>query len=229
VSGFSRRTPFVIPHGLAEDFSELDEQIVLTLASLAGTAIQNLQLLQDSKEQASHDSLTGLLNHSTTLTALTQELSRAERSHQPLAILIADLDHFKQVNDTYGHLVGDVVLQETAKRLRETARRYDHVGRIGGEEFLIIVPNCGLDALQECAERFRSSISDLSFSTPSGLLAITVSIGATVWSSEHPLNSDLLRKMADYALYHVKSHGRNGVDIIPHPHTLVVEQMKKAG
>jgi diguanylate cyclase (GGDEF)-like protein len=219
----------VAPHGLAADFSELDEQIVLALASQAGTAIQNLQLLHDSKEQASHDSLTGLLNHSTTLTALTQELSRAERSHQPLAVIIADLDHFKRVNDTYGHPVGDAVLREAAKRLRETARRYDHVGRIGGEEFLIVVPNCDLDALRECAERFRASFSDLPFDTPSGPLSITVSIGATIWSTEHPLNVDLLRKMADYALYRVKSHGRNGVNIIPHPHSVVVEQMKKTG
>lgn len=219
----------VTPHGLAHDFSELDEQVVLTLASQASTAIQNLQLLHDSKEQASLDSLTGLLNHSTTLTALTQELLRAERSHQPLAVLIADLDHFKQVNDTYGHLIGDVVLRESAKRLRETARGYDHVGRIGGEEFLIVVPNCDLEALRECSERFRSSISDWPFPTPSGPLAVTVSIGATVWSSEHPLSPDLLRRMADYALYRVKSQGRNGVDIIPHPHTLIVEQMKKTG
>ena len=176
---------------------------MLTLASQASTAIQNLQLLHDSKEQASHDSLTGLLNHSTTLTALNQELSRAERSRQPLAVLIADLDHFKQVNDSYGHLVGDIVL-------REAARRYDRVGRIGGEEFLMVVPNCDLDALRECAERFRSAISDLPFSTPSGLIAITVSIGATLWSSEHPLSSDLLRKMADYALYRVKAKAETG-------------------
>ncbi len=214
----------ITPHGLADNFSELDELVVLTLASQAGTAIQNLQLLHDSKEQATRDSLTGLLNHSTTLTVLMQELSRAERSQQPFAVLIADLDHFKQVNDTYGHLVGDVVLQEAATRLRETARRYDHVGRIGGEEFLIVVPNCDQDALRECAERFRSSISDLPFATPNGPLAITVSIGATVWSSEHPLNSDLLRKMADYALYRVKSHGRNGIDIIPHPATQVPKE-----
>ena len=119
--------------------------------------------------------------------------------------------------------------QGRGARFRETARRYDHVGRIGGEEFLIVVPNCDLDALRECTERFRSSISDLPFATPSGPLAITVSIGATIWTSEHPLNSDLLRKMADYALYRVKSQGRNGVDIIPHPHTLVIEQLKKTG
>jgi diguanylate cyclase (GGDEF)-like protein len=217
----------VMPHGLADDFSELDEQVVLTLASQASTAIQNLQLLRDSKEQASLDSLTGLLNHSTTLTALAQELLRAERNQQPLAVLIADLDHFKQINDTYGHLIGDVVLREAAKRLREAARRYDHVGRIGGEEFLIVVPNCDLESLRECGERFRSSISDWPFSTPSGPLAVTVSIGATVWSAEHPLSSDLLRRMADYALYRVKSHGRNKVDIIPHPHTLILEQLKK--
>jgi diguanylate cyclase (GGDEF)-like protein len=161
---------------------------------------------------------------------LTQELARAERDRQPLAVLIADLDHFKQINDTYGHLVGDVVLREVATRLREAARRYDHVGRIGGEEFLIVVPNCDLDALRECAERFRLSISDLPFATPSGPLAVTVSIGASIWSAEHPMNSDLLRKMADYALYRVKHHGRNGVDIITHPHhTLVIGQLKKTG
>ncbi|MEP6933133.1 MAG: diguanylate cyclase [Nitrospirota bacterium] len=217
------------PQGLAEDFSDLDEQIVLTLASQVGTAIQNLQLLHDSREQANYDSLTGLLNHSTTLMMLTQELSRAERSHQPLGVLIADLDHFKRVNDTYGHPVGDLVLREAARRLRNTARRYDHVGRIGGEEFLMVVPNCDLNVLRECAERFRSCISDLPFTTPSGPLDITVSIGATIWSSEHPLSSELLHKMADYALYRVKNKGRNGIDIIPHPHSVVAEQMKKAG
>jgi len=215
--------------GLAIDFSELDEQIVLTLAAQAGTAIQNLQLLQNSKETARHDSLTGLLNHSTILDALTQELSRAERNRHPIAVLMADLDHFKRVNDTYGHPVGDIVLRETAQRLREAARSYDHVGRAGGEEFLIVVPNCDLNALRECAERFRTAISDMPFDTPSGPLTITVSIGATVGSPEYPLSAELLRKMADYALYRVKSHGRNGVDIIPHPQALVTEQMKKAG
>jgi diguanylate cyclase (GGDEF)-like protein len=219
----------VTAHGLAVDFSELDEQVVLTLAAQAGTAIQNLQLLQESKEEARHDSLTGLLNHLTILTVLTQELSRAQRSRYPVAVLIADLDHFKGINDTYGHPVGDVVIREVARRLRETARRYDHVGRVGGEEFLIVAPNCDLNALRECAERFRIAISDVPFDTPSGLLTITVSIGATVWSSEHPLSSERLRKMADYALYRVKSHGRNGIDIVPHPHALVTEQMKKAG
>ena len=215
--------------GLTEDFSALDEQVVLTLAAHAGTAIETLQLLQDSKEQARHDSLTGLLNHSTTFSVLAQELSRAQRDHYQVAVLIADLDHFKEINDTYGHAVGDVVIQETARRLRETARRSDHIGRIGGEEFLIVAPNCDLDALHECAERFRMVISDRPFETTSGPLTITVSIGATVWSSEHPLSSEYLCKMADYALYRVKRHGRNGIDIVPHPHTVVLAQMKKAG
>ncbi len=217
------------PNGLANDFSELDEQVVLTLAAQAGTAIQNLQLLHESKEQARHDPLTELLNHSAILNALTQELSRAERNRHPVAVLIADLDHFKRVNDTYGHPVGDTVLRETAQRLRETARSYDHVGRVGGEEFLIIVPNCDLRELGECAERFRMAISDMPFDTPSGPLTITVSIGATVGFPEQPLSAELLRKMADYALYRVKSHGRNGIDIVPHPHILVTEQMKKTG
>jgi diguanylate cyclase (GGDEF)-like protein len=207
----------------------LDEQTVLTLAGQAGTAIQNLQLLHDSKEQARHDSLTGLLNHSTTLTTLAQELSRAQRSHEPVAVLIADLDHFKKVNDTYGHPVGDLVLQEAARRFRETARRSDHVGRVGGEEFLIVAPNCDLNVLQECAERFRSAIGDRPFDTTSGALPITVSIGATIWSADHPLSSEHIRKMADYALYRVKSRGRNGVNIVPHPDTISSEQLKKTG
>ena len=215
--------------GLANCFSELDEQAVLTLAVQAGTAIQNLQLLHDSKEQARHDSLTGLLNHSATLTILAQELTRAQRSHEPVAVLIADLDHFKKVNDTYGHPVGDLVLRETARRLRDTARRSDHVGRVGGEEFLIVAPDCDFNALQECAERFRIAISDRPFNTASGPLTITVSIGATIWSPEHPLNSERLRKMADYALYRVKSRGRNGINIVPHPDTTPVEQIKKTG
>jgi diguanylate cyclase (GGDEF)-like protein len=219
----------VTAQGVAPDFSELDEQVVLTLAAQAGTAIQNLQLLHDSKEQASKDSLTGLLNHSTTFTVLTQELSRAQRDHYPVAVLIADLDYFKGINDTYGHAVGDVVIQETARRLRETARRSDHVGRIGGEEFLIVAPNCDLDALRECAERFRVAISDRPFETASGRLTITVSIGATVWSSEHPLSSEHLCKMADYALYRVKRHGRNGINIVPHPYSVGIEQLKKTG
>jgi diguanylate cyclase (GGDEF)-like protein len=219
----------VTAQGLAADFSELDEQVVLTLAAQAGTAIQNLQLLHDSKEQARHDSLTGLLNHSTTFTVLTQELSRAQRDHYPVAVLIADLDHFKEINDTYGHPVGDVVIQETARRLRDTARRSDHVGRIGGEEFLIVAPNCNLDALPECAERFRIAISDTPFATPIGRLTITVSIGATVWSSEHPLSSEHLCKMADYALYRVKRQGRNGIHIVPHPYAVTMEQLRKTG
>jgi diguanylate cyclase (GGDEF)-like protein len=93
----------------------------------------------------------------------------------------------------------------------------------------MVVPNCDLNTLRECAERVRSFISDLPFATPSGLLSITVSIGGTIWSSEHPLRSESLHKMADYALYRVKHKGRNGADIIPHPHTIVAEQMKKAG
>ena len=127
--------------------------------------------------------------------ALTQEYARDKRSRQPLGVLIADLDHFKRVNDTYGYPVGDTVLQETARRRREIARRDDHVGRIGGEEFLMVVPNCDLNTLRECAERVRSFISDLPFATPSGLLSITVSIGGTIWSSEHPLRSESLHKI----------------------------------
>jgi diguanylate cyclase (GGDEF)-like protein len=201
------------------ELTEDQADLLTGVASQGAIAIRHAQLFQAQEENALTDELTKLPNRRALAQRFLQEMQRARRHHKAIAFMMTDLDHFKQVNDTYGHLVGDVVLREAATRLRETARRYDHVGRIGGEEFLIIVPNCDLEALRECAERFRSSIGDLPFPTPNGPLAITVSIGATVWSSEHPLNSDLLRKMADYALYRVKSHGRNGVDIIPHPAT----------
>jgi diguanylate cyclase (GGDEF)-like protein len=93
----------------------------------------------------------------------------------------------------------------------------------------MMVPNYDLNTSGECAERFRSFISDLPFATSSRPLSITVSIGGTIWSSEHPLRSESLHKMADNALYRVKHKGRNGVAIILHPHSIVAEQMKKAG
>jgi diguanylate cyclase (GGDEF)-like protein len=198
-------------------FTDLDEQVLLMLAAQAAISIENLQLLHDSKQRALRDSLTGLLNHSAILDALGREMDRAERQQEPVAVLMADLDHFKRINDTYGHQVGDVVLREAARRIRETARRYDLVGRVGGEEFLVILPGCDQVATAEIAERIRSAISDAPVDASAGSLPVTVSLGAATWSPGQPAHPHVLWETADQALYRVKRNGRNGVAVTSLP------------
>jgi diguanylate cyclase (GGDEF)-like protein len=199
-------------NGTVTAFTELDEQVLQTLSSQAGVLIDNLQLLHDSKEQALHDSLTGLLNHSAILDALNRELARAQRDHEPLAVLMADLDHFKRINDTYGHRVGDVVIREAARRIQEAARRYDLVGRVGGEEFLIILPGCDDVSAAEIAERIRFMIGGDPIESHAGPLSITISIGVATWTNDIPALPHLLWETADQALYRVKQNGRNGIE-----------------
>src|SRR4029079_3157902 len=138
--------------GAVTAFTDLDEQILLTLSAQAAVSIENLRLLHDSKERAMRDSLTGWLNHSSIQDASIRELARSEREREPLAVLMADLDHFKRINDTYGHSVGDCVISEVARRIGEAARRYDLLARVGGEEFLIILPGCNEATTAEIAE-----------------------------------------------------------------------------
>ena len=121
-------------------FTDFDEQILSTLSLQAAVSIDNLRLLHDSKDRAMRDSLTGWLNHSSIQDALIRELARSERDKEPLTVLMADLDHFKRINDTYGHLVGDLVICEVTRRIGEVARRYDLLARVGGEE---LVGRCG--------------------------------------------------------------------------------------
>ena len=118
-----------------------------------------IQAREDLRFQATHDALTGILNRRTILDLLHRELARAARSKASPGILMLDLDHFKQVNDTYGHLTGDVVLKEVARRISQAVRSYDLVARYGGEEFLIVLPSCNEDQIQDCAERVRSAIA----------------------------------------------------------------------
>ncbi len=203
--------------GTATAFTDLDEQILLMLSAQTAISIENLQLLQDSKDQALRDSLTGLLNHSASVDALNREVSRAGREHEGLAVIMADIDHFKRINDTYGHRVGDVVLREVARRIQEAARRYDLVGRVGGEEFLVLLPGCDEASASEFAERIRFAIGGTPIDTQAGPLSVTVSIGATTWSNDKPAIPYLLWEIADQALYRVKQNGRNSIAFLPLP------------
>ena len=153
------------------------------------------------------DPLTGLANRRRLSEMLDRELSQARRSHRPLAALMADIDHFKSINDTYGHGTGDKVLQQVAQILRDSCRKEDIVARYGGEEFLVILPDSGTKAATECAERIRRTISGVSF--PGIDHPVTASFGVTVFTSSD--TEDDFIKRADTALYEAKTTGRNRV------------------
>jgi two-component system cell cycle response regulator len=125
---------------------------------------------------------------------------------------MADLDHFKRVNDTYGHLAGDAVLREAAQRIQASMRLYDAVGRYGGEEFLIVSPGCGLAEATEQAERLRKRISQEAFRVPDCAIPVTMSLGVVAVTAEVRQPGDLLR-LADEALYAAKHSGRDKVEV----------------
>jgi diguanylate cyclase (GGDEF)-like protein len=166
--------------------------------------------------ESAHDALTTLWNRGAIIGFLRNEIERQQRSSQPLGVMMADVDHFKKVNDTYGHLVGDTVLKEVGRRLAEGVRTYDSVGRYGGEEFLVIVPGCKPADLAASAERLRRSIAEPRFETSAGPLAVTLSIGiASGCDDGESQNSEQLLRAADTALYGAKAEGRNRVGVAP--------------
>lgn len=159
--------------------------------------------------EASHDPLTGVLNRRAIVAVLSQELSRAKRVGNGLVIGIFDIDHFKWINDTHGHLVGDEALRGFTKRLGAALREYDSLGRWGGEEFLVISP--GVKTGNACLlyERLRSRIADDPIPASVPGLALTVSIGLAVYTGGE--TADGLIGMADRAMYRAKTLGRNRV------------------
>ena len=162
--------------------------------------------------QATHDSLTGLLNRGAILLRLELELERAGREGTSLAIVLLDIDHFKHVNDTWGHVTGDCVLQEYAERLRSIARPYDVLGRYGGEELLMILPGFAqLDSEHRLAAMHDALCRDL-FHCNGQRLRVTCSLG-TAWYEPSQDNTRSLIERADHALYAAKANGRNRVEV----------------
>ncbi len=184
---------------------------------LAGKRILDLhQELVDGRESlriaATYDFLTLLLNRGEILALLDRELNRGMREITPLGIILADIDHFKNVNDSLGHLAGDVVLKEVANRLKSDLRIYDGVGRYGGEEFLIILPGCDLPTTIRRAEDIRQLVAATEITTAEGTIRATVSMGVT--STQHPKTASVesLLNEADVALYRAKENGRDRVE-----------------
>jgi diguanylate cyclase (GGDEF)-like protein len=161
--------------------------------------------------QATHDPLTGVWNRAAILEALRRELERAARAATATGLLMLDIDHFKSINDTYGHLTGDAVLKEVTQRIVKAVRGYDSVGRYGGEEFLIVLPGCSREQIDHGAERVRSAVDNGPIVVNESKVSVTVSIGAAVTAvTTHGLISDTeMLAAADSALYRAKEIGRN--------------------
>ncbi len=159
--------------------------------------------------QATHDPLTDTLNRRAILEELERELARSARTGAWLGVGVCDLDHFKRVNDVYGHQVGDEVLRGFVACVQKHIRKYDMLGRFGGEEFLLIAPESQDVVVEELFERARREVAENPMATRAGDIAITVSIGVAV--SKGDLTADAVIARADAALYRAKAEGRNRV------------------
>lgn len=177
--------------------------------------LATLHELRDENDRLANqvrtDPLTGLFNYRHFRESLQAELERTGRSGQPTALIIVDLDHFKQVNDRWGHEVGNLALRHTAECMREAMRRIDILCRYGGEEFTILAPATGLAGAVKAAERLRRMLEASPLQTGQGMLQLTASLGVAVHTSLHPLTAELMVRQADDFMYQAKQAGRNRV------------------
>ena len=176
--------------------------------------------------KATHDTLTGVANRGVILDMVNRERMRQLRDGKSFGIVMADVDHFKYVNDTYGHPIGDVVLQEVSKRLAASVRPYDFVGRYGGEEFLIVVPTSDVTGLMGLAERIRKAVEGKPVHTEAGEISVTASFGVAVSSEDHQNDAQVLLRMADDALYRAKQRGRNCCELATDDETPMMHSEK---
>jgi diguanylate cyclase (GGDEF)-like protein len=196
---------------VVKPFDEHELQVRLR----AGKRIVDLQMdllraREELRERANKDLLTMLPNRSAISTSLQQEIARCHRDRRSVGVILLDIDHFKKINDTYGHFAGDAVLRETASRLRANIRPYDQVGRYGGEEFLVVLPNCDLEQAKMQADRMRAKLNASAMKVEGEDIRVSASFGVTV-SDGSEKNPDFFVRVADEALYQAKAGGRNCV------------------
>lgn len=166
--------------------------------------IQDIQL-----QKANTDSLTQLWNRKKIQEILEEELNRNFRENKPVGCIMLDIDNFKTINDTYGHLVGDMVIIEVASRLKKQVRSYDKIGRYGGDELLLVLPGLYRKDAKTLAERLRESVCAEKIQTDAGALDITVSLGVSIFDNTSRPSTKKMIEESDYALYMAKGRGRN--------------------
>jgi two-component system, chemotaxis family, response regulator WspR len=189
---------------------ESQQQLIASHAELLSLHRQLEQASEALRFEATHDSLSGLMNRRAFFDNLQREAARMARRHEPLALIMADIDHFKAINDSHGHVAGDAVIREVSRRLQSSVRASDVVGRYGGEEFIVLPNDCRVDDVVELAERIRSACA-APVTIADRTIPISVSLGVAV-SAGHPEVEKLLH-VADEALYRAKRGGRNRVEL----------------
>ena len=177
-----------------------------------GNSLERARLFQEVQSLALTDPLTGLQNRRSLFELGRIEFFRAQRMKRPFCCMMLDLDHFKQINDNYGHPLGDQVLQQFAKRCQSSVREIDLIGRYGGEELVILLPETDSETAMQVAERLRTSIAETPMKVSNQELSITVSIGVAT-KDENTLDLETLIARSDQAMYIAKHKGRNRVAI----------------
>ncbi|HBG92739.1 MAG: hypothetical protein A2X54_08900 [Nitrospirae bacterium GWF2_44_13] len=199
---------FVMSSGKADFLDTFQMELLKVMCNQAATSIANAKLHAEIEKLATTDGLTGLLNHRVFQEKLSEELKKLSRYSEPTSLLLADIDFFKKINDTYGHPSGDLVLKEVSNIIREAIRDIDMPARYGGEEFAAILPRTDSKGAMNIAERLRKAVMSASFSSDTSQLKVTLSIGIATTPSDAKTKEELIEK-ADEALYYAKHNGRN--------------------
>jgi diguanylate cyclase (GGDEF)-like protein len=194
----------------AAAYTEAEQQRIRDSVGQAAPVLANLRNLAVAEIRAATDGLTGLPNKRAVTDAMKRLFAQASTTASPLALLLIDLDHFKQINDQWGHPVGDQVLASMGAVLRSVLRVRDFAGRNGGEEFAVLLPDTGIPAALEIAERIRAAITEISL--PGTDVSVAASLGV-VGFPDHATTLDRLERLADAALYIAKRQGRNRVEL----------------
>ncbi|MCL2689683.1 MAG: sensor domain-containing diguanylate cyclase [Chitinispirillia bacterium] len=191
-------------------FCKADIELLTMFAQHAAMSVRTVLLLEKAQHQAQTDSLTGLYNHRRFFEMAEAEIQRSTKQQQSLCAMMFDIDFFKQVNDTFGHSTGDQVLTSIAALCRQIFRESDIVGRYGGEEFAVLLPETDIETAKEAAERIRRGVEEMRFATDKGAFSISISAGIASLSASNPTLGELLHR-ADEALYEAKHNGRNKI------------------
>jgi diguanylate cyclase (GGDEF)-like protein len=197
--------------GGQDEVGTLAAAVNAMLTAIQKTKADLLQAHESLRFHAEHDALTGVLNRRAIRDLLRKELARCRREKSTLGVILADVDHFKKINDRFGHGAGDSVLVAAMQRISSTLRSYDVVGRYGGEEFLIIAPSCDLEVAQKLAERIRTAIGEQPVDMGDQSANITLSLGVTLGTAAS--DPEFLVALADTAMYQAKRNGRNRVEV----------------
>ena len=198
-----------INDGEQDSFEESSLEMVLDISDFISMSVSNAILYEQTKQLAVTDGLTGISNRPNMEQALQNEFERSMRYGAPLSVVLLDVDHFKGVNDTYGHQKGDEILVAIASLLKKVCRANDIAARYGGEEFLMILPQSNAQGAFKIAERLREEMMKMNFTGNETNFSVTTSCGVAELDRDFIKNTDQLIAMADHALYDAKTGGRN--------------------